>query len=260
MRQIRQVYKNSTDSQKADLSFVKLKTATLKRRFVGFKSRLKRFTYGKAVIDRLNLFDGMAIVLVVVSAYLLAAPMVPLIEYHLRDHFDIGYDEGLVEGAFTRATGGRFKADLPGDQVDEPKGDRIVIPAIGVDMPIIEGRDDSALDRGSWLRPNTAKPGEVGNTVLTAHRFSYLSGGRSFYNLDKLDEGDEIIVHWGGKEYRYTAKQEFVVTPDQIEIEAPTANTQLTLYTCTPLWTSSKRLVVVAEPTPETLELVGELP
>jgi sortase A len=32
------------------------------------------------------------------------------------------------------------------------------------------------------------------------------------------------------------------------EVEAPTDTDQLTLYTCTPLWSAKERLVIVAKP------------
>jgi sortase (surface protein transpeptidase) len=37
------------------------------------------------------------------------------------------------------------------------------------------------------------------------------------------------------------------VPPDQTQIEAPTTDARLTIFTCTPLWLPKDRLVVVAE-------------
>ena len=49
----------------------------------------------------------------------------------------------------------------------------------------------------------------------------------------------------------------FVVDPTQIEIEAPTDDPILTLYTCTPVWTAAQRLIVrsklVSDPTQQLL-------
>jgi LPXTG-site transpeptidase (sortase) family protein len=40
-----------------------------------------------------------------------------------------------------------------------------------------------------------------------------------------------------------------IVDPSAVEIEAPTTQKQLTLYTCTPIWTAKERLVIIAKPT-----------
>ncbi len=123
---------------------------------------------------------------------------------------------------------------------------RLTIPKIGVDADILEGADESTLDKGIWRRPNTSTPERGGNTVVVAHRFKYLSGGNTFFHLDKVAAGDEIDVRWDGKEYRYQVTGTEVVSIHQVSIENPTDTPQLTLYTCTPLWTSKQRLVVHA--------------
>lgn len=130
-----------------------------------------------------------------------------------------------------------------------PEENRLVIPVIGVDSKIVEGQTEDALLYGVWHRPNTGDPVNGGNYVLTGHRFRYLPpSNTTFYNLDKLEKGDVVIVYYEGKEYDYIVDEEFVVEPEQIEIEGDLGYNVLTLYTCTPLWTSSKRLVIRANP------------
>ena len=125
----------------------------------------------------------------------------------------------------------------------------LVIPVIGVNVDIVEGGDDSSLSRGAWHRPGTGDPENGGNMVITGHRFQYLPPNNlTFYHLDKIREGDEIIVYWNEIEYDYVVIETFIVKPADVEIEEDSAFHILTLYTCTPLWTASKRLVVKAEP------------
>lgn len=133
-----------------------------------------------------------------------------------------------------------------------PDENRLVIPKIEVDAEIVTGNTDNALLRGVWHRPNTGDPEQGGNFVLTGHRFRYLPpNNTTFYNLDKLVEGDIIIVYYNGVEYDYVVSESFVVLPEQLEVESDLGYNVITLYTCTPLWTSSKRLVVRALPIQE---------
>ncbi len=128
-----------------------------------------------------------------------------------------------------------------------PKENVLVIPQIGVDSIVIEGSSPSALDRGLWRRPHSSTPDKGGNTVITGHRFMYSAGPKTFYNLDEIKRGDKFFVYWEGKEYDYEVTDVFVVEPNQTEIEKESSEPILTLYTCTPLWTASQRLVVRAK-------------
>lgn len=128
-----------------------------------------------------------------------------------------------------------------------PSENRLVIPEIFVDGQIYEGKNDSTLSRGLWHRPNTSTPDRGGNTVITAHRYKFISGPNTFYNLDKLKIGDKLTVFWNSKEYDYQVIKTRVVPPSDLSVENNSSSPMLTLYTCTPLWTSKNRLVVEAK-------------
>jgi len=124
---------------------------------------------------------------------------------------------------------------------------RLRIPSIGIDGVINEGETDATLDKGIWHRPNSSTPDKGSNTVLAAHRFKYLSGSNTFFYLDKVQLNDSITVLWGATAYSYQVYAIEVVGPEDVAIESPTPDAELTLYSCTPLWTSKKRLVVHAK-------------
>lgn len=130
---------------------------------------------------------------------------------------------------------------------DIPTDSRLVIPKIALDQHIYEGTSPYLVNKGVWARPNTSTPPKGSNTVLVGHRFTY-DGPATFYNLDKVAVGDPIVVYWRGKEYDYKVSETKVVPPTAIDVEAPTKDPQLTIYTCTPLWSAKNRLVVVAKP------------
>ncbi|HYF05404.1 MAG TPA: class E sortase, partial [Patescibacteria group bacterium] len=109
-----------------------------------------------------------------------------------------------------------------------------------------EGQTEATLLKGIWRIPYTSTPDKGGNTVFTAHRWLQTSGPKTFYHLDKVNVGDVIRVLWEGKEYKYAVVESRIVEKDEIDIEYNTLEPVLTLYTCTPLWTSSHRIVVRA--------------
>lgn len=136
----------------------------------------------------------------------------------------------------------------------QEKPNSLIMPTLAFDEHVYDGPDARTLRKGIWRRPMTNTPDQGGNTVLAAHRFTYSNPRGTFYNLDKLKLGDEIGLVWKGRAYTYNVAQIKTVGPNDISIEAPTANSQLTLYTCTPLALPKDRLVVVAtlkEPTHE---------
>lgn len=124
-----------------------------------------------------------------------------------------------------------------------PEDNTLVIPIMNLQETVYEGFGSEVLARGLWRRPATSTPGEGGNTVIAGHRFTY-RGAAVFYHLDKISEGDRVVLYWEGKKYIYEVTRSYVVPPTALEVEAPTDEPRLTIYTCTPLWTSKSRLVV----------------
>jgi len=121
---------------------------------------------------------------------------------------------------------------------------RIVIPAIGVDSPVVEGDDWEQLKKGVGHHIGTANPGERGNCFLSGHNDIF---GAVFRRLEELELGDEIIVYTQTRSYRYRVKAKRIVDPDDVSVMYPTSTPVLTLMTCYPYLVDTHRLVVVAE-------------
>lgn len=130
----------------------------------------------------------------------------------------------------------------------KPPANRFVIPKIGVDVAIVEGSQDDALNRGIWHIPGTSSPDKGSNMVLSGHRFRFLSGPRTLYLLDRMEKGDPMIVYWQGKEYDYVVTGKRIVRPNQVEILDATDKPRLTVFTCSPLFSTKERLVLIAKP------------
>jgi LPXTG-site transpeptidase (sortase) family protein len=133
---------------------------------------------------------------------------------------------------------------------DETSSHRVFIPKIKVDMYIVLNETDEnvAFSQGAWHIPGSAEPNlDSGNVVIAAHRYLFTSGPQTFYHLDKVEVGDPVVVRWNHKDYLYHVTETKIVPPSAVEILRPTDEPTLTLFTCHPVFTTDKRLVVVAE-------------
>ena len=172
-----------------------------------------------------------------VTAYILLAPYLPGLAYSLPSS---------SEQIPTVSTFHSVPAEGRGEDAAKYPyyGKNILtIDKIGVQSEILEGVNEATLGRGLWRRPHSSTPELGGNTVIAAHRFKYTTGANTFYHLDKLKPGDNVSLTWKGLTYEYEIISASVVPSTDTSIEARTEDAILTLYTCTPLWTSDKRMV-----------------
>lgn len=153
---------------------------------------------------------------------------------------------GVLPAPIEYKEGGDISAQGPAEIIE---GNRIAIPKIGVLMPITGGENqDYAWALGAWIDPSTSTPDKGSNTALSAHRFRYQPPhSKTFYLLDKLEDGDEVVVYWEGEKYTYEVNNSKIVKPTAVEVLDPTQSPTLTLITCTPLFSTKNRLVVTAE-------------
>ncbi|QQS59361.1 sortase [Candidatus Peregrinibacteria bacterium] len=148
-----------------------------------------------------------------------------------------------------------------------PLENRIVIPKIGKNIPIVEVGPESLID-GDWKQlekdiqeglrdgvvhyPGTANPGQLGNVFITGHSSYYPWDSGKFKDvfalLHDLDAGDEFTIFWNQDVYHYRIYERKVVTPQETEVlHQPSDKRIATLMTCTPVGTAKNRLVLVAE-------------
>ena len=141
---------------------------------------------------------------------------------------------------------------LPATPVTLP-ANRLIIPKIGVDAPVIWNADPSNilgdLQKGVAHYKGTALPNKKnGNVFVTGHSSNYVwdrgQYNRVFANLDKLVAGDLIAVTTDSAEYIYKVKDSVVVRPQQTEVLQQTPTPILSLMTCVPVGTNLRRLVV----------------
>lgn len=184
----------------------------------------------------LRRFNNLLTVIIIgLGLYLIIIPFLPEINYWLQKRM------GKISNTIVYSNDGKANSK------PIPQDNRLVIPQMGLDATVNEGKYADTLKKGLWRRPNTSTPDQGGNTVIVGHRFTY-SSPAIFYHLDKIKENDEFALFWQGKEYKYKVKEIRIVQPTEIEVEDNTIEPTLTLYTCTPMWTSKQRLIVIAKP------------
>lgn len=125
------------------------------------------------------------------------------------------------------------------------------IPRFGVDFarPVIEGTDRPVLALGVGHYVGTAGPGQVGNFAVAGHRTTY---GRPFHDVDRLVDGDRVVVETADQVYVYEVTSREIVRPGDVEVIAPvpddpgTAPTEalLTMTSCHPKFSATERFVV----------------
>jgi LPXTG-site transpeptidase (sortase) family protein len=161
--------------------------------------------------------------------YILAAPLWPQVTYR------------------TQSSPPLVQAVERGDPKPPPPADNtLVIPRLKL-QEVIHSGGEWQLSKGIWHPDNTSTPDRSGNTILSGHRFTY-GGPAVLYHLDKVQVGDGITVFWDKQQYDYQVTSVQTVPPSATNVLAPTTESQLTIYTCTPLVTAKNRLVVIAKP------------
>ncbi|MEO5627389.1 MAG: sortase [Candidatus Saccharimonadales bacterium] len=184
-------------------------------------------------MKRLKVINSTLLALIIlINCYIVVSPFIPGLQYWYKNHF------------VTKQRAQLSKSIKQGATYEGPN--KLVIPQIFADQPVLEGPNVYTAVKGVWRLPTSSTPDKGGNTVLIGHRFLYSSTPSFFYNLDKVHQGNRIGIFWDNKQYLYEVSEVKVVSPEAIDIEAPTKDSRLTLYTCTPLWTSKSRLVVIA--------------
>ena len=129
-------------------------------------------------------------------------------------------------------------ATLPGGVVA-----RLEIPSIHVDQYVVEGTTDVDLRKGPGHYVGTPLPGEPGNVAIAGHRTTF---GAPFNRIGRLRPGDSIIASTRDGEFEYVVATQRSVSPSQVSVIDDYGDNRLTLTTCTPEFSATQRLVVVA--------------
>lgn len=97
-------------------------------------------------------------------------------------------------------------------------------------VPVFDGTDELALNRGAGWIAGTARPGEDGNVGIAGHRDGFFRG------LKDIRVGDEVGLETREASATYRVDRIEIVEPDRVEVLQPRGSPSLTLVTCYPFY------------------------
>lgn len=128
------------------------------------------------------------------------------------------------------------------------------IETLNIQDKILQGKSSLRMNDGFWHFPTSVFPGEKGNVVVIGHRFLHLPPRKdTLFNLEDIKIGEKIIISQTEENTGQTNSLTYIVVeikevqPNDVSVIQEAQDYRLTLITCTPLWTSEKRLVVIAK-------------
>ena len=145
--------------------------------------------------------------------------------------------------------------------------DRIEIPSIHLDAPIVISQEKSVKLQDQWFeqwlapdefavgwQANSAPLGLAGNSILSGH---HNMDGKVFGHLIEAKVGDSIFVYSGKTAFEYRVAEIMVLKERNVSLEirkqnaawiSATSDERITLVTCWPKRSNTHRLIVVAYP------------
>jgi LPXTG-site transpeptidase (sortase) family protein len=144
---------------------------------------------------------------------------------------------------------------LPNDKIEAinsnidtlSRPEKIYIPSLSKTLYISDGyalEDRWVIsETGVSFLTTSAVPGIPGNTVIYGHNTKNILGG-----LPNIKNGDSIyIILKSGEFIKYEASETKEVNPNQVEILNSTADSRLTIYTCSGFLDQARFIVVAKE-------------
>lgn len=124
----------------------------------------------------------------------------------------------------------------------------VIIPRIGVKVPVYYGTGLDVLARGAGILEGTALPsGKLGqHSVIASHRGTYYA--KTFHDLGLMEEGDQFSLLMYNVLLIYRVNRVKIVPPWGFDVnDFDTTKSELTLYTCDPIPSFENRLLVKGE-------------
>ena len=142
----------------------------------------------------------------------------------------------------------------------EHDGMILVIPSLGLRLPVRAGTSQWNLSRGPGLFESSGMPGQPeANVSIAGHRTR-----NQFYYLDRMNSGDRLQIIHDSQVYTYVFYDRDVVLPSDWSVIAEQGFDCVTLVTCTPIGVANMRMVVrfeleSTEPLPDTEEATDDI-
>jgi sortase A len=144
---------------------------------------------------------------------------------------------------------------------------RIAIPAIDLDIVVIEGTDTTSLQKGpGHYSPSengdlakqgdgSAFPGQGETIGIAGHRTTYLA---PFRRIEEISKGDEVTLQMPYATFTYEVEKSEIVSPSEVEVVRNVGYERLVLTACHPLYSAAQRYVQFARLTDVSLFASGQ--
>ena len=114
------------------------------------------------------------------------------------------------------------------------------VPKVGIEVPLLEGTSDLAMNRGVGHVAGTALPGQPGNLAISGHRDGFFRPLKDvvlgdLIEVDRPARPGEISTS-GQHTDRYVVRNIRIVSPSDTSVLHRTADSTLTLITCYPFY------------------------
>lgn len=133
----------------------------------------------------------------------------------------------------------RYRASL---KVGDPVG-RLKIGRIGLSMMVVQGTDESSLQKGPGHYLGTVLPGQGGLIYIAGHRTTFLA---PFSDINDIRNGDYMTFELPYGTFTYRAFRHYVVPATDLAVLVNHGHEILRLQACHPRFFATHRYIVDA--------------
>lgn len=120
---------------------------------------------------------------------------------------------------------------------------RIVIPRLGLNMVLVNGTDESSLERGPGRDLRSFMPGQSRLVYIAGHRTTFLA---PFAQINDIQPGDRIRLEMPYGAFVYRAVRHLIVPADDLAVLKSPRHELLALQACHPRFFATHRYIVYA--------------
>jgi sortase A len=133
----------------------------------------------------------------------------------------------------------RFRQDATAGQAIG----RIVIPRLGLNMVLVNGTDDTSLERGPGRDLRSYMPGQNRLVYIAGHRTTFLA---PFSHIDAIQPGDRVQLEMPYGSFVYRAFRRVIVPANDLAVLHSPRHELLALQACHPRFFATHRYIVYA--------------
>lgn len=131
---------------------------------------------------------------------------------------------------------------------------RITIPSIHASYMLVNGTDESSLQKGPGRDLRSAMPGQGQLVYIAGHRTTYLA---PFSHIDQIKKGDLVMIAVPYATFYYRVSGSRVVAATDLKVLRSPGYESLRLQACHPRFFATHRYIVYALPVRAVVNLRG---